>query len=112
MKVEKPAVRWLSSLWEEGDILYYFEADEDGWVLRQVELRGPERTPAAAASLAELPDAKAEGGTQAVQDYRAKWGGLSDQPIPRWHTDFPHDDISSEEFEEVWRAARVYLEGS
>jgi hypothetical protein len=53
----KPAVRWLRSYWDEEDVRYFFEADEDGWVLRQVELRGKDRTPAVAASLEEWPDA-------------------------------------------------------
>jgi hypothetical protein len=48
----KPPVRWLNSHWDE-DVLFFFEADEDGWVLRQVELCGPDRTPTVAASLAE-----------------------------------------------------------
>jgi len=34
-------VRWLKSYWEDEDILFYFEFDEDRWVLRQVELKGP-----------------------------------------------------------------------
>lgn len=39
----KPSVRWLKAHWDEEDVLFFFEADEDGWVLRQVELRGPDR---------------------------------------------------------------------
>lgn len=61
MDALKPAVRWLKSYWDEEDVLYFFEADEDGWVLRQVELRGPDRTPAVAAYLAEWPDANRDG---------------------------------------------------
>jgi hypothetical protein len=28
--------------WDEEDIWFYFEADAEGWVTRQVELQGPE----------------------------------------------------------------------
>jgi hypothetical protein len=61
MEVVKPAVRWLSSSWVEADIRYYFEADEDGWVLRQIELEGSERIPVAAAALAEWPISRPTG---------------------------------------------------
>lgn len=57
----KPAVRWIESYWDEKDVLFFFEFDEDGWVLRQVELRGSDRKPMVAAALAEWPDADREG---------------------------------------------------
>lgn len=61
MKVDKPPVRWLKSYWDEEDILYFFEIDEDTWTLRQIELQGPTQTPMAAAALAEWPDPTANG---------------------------------------------------
>lgn len=36
----KPATRWLKSSREDEGVLFFFEADEDGWVLRQIELEG------------------------------------------------------------------------
>jgi hypothetical protein len=101
----KPPVRWLSSYWDEEDILFYFEADEDGVVLRQVELQGPTRTPIGAASLAELPDARSYG-SDAVVEYETTFGALAEHPISEWDPGFPHEDISADEFEAVWMQAR------
>jgi hypothetical protein len=53
MNVSKPPVHWVRAYWEEDDETYFFEADEHGWVLRQVVLHGPDGTPTVAASLAE-----------------------------------------------------------
>ena len=91
----KPRVRWLKSYWEDEDILFYFEFDEDRWVLRQVELKGPMRTPISAAALSEMPDARTEG-LDAVREYEERYGGLADQPMPE-ELDFPHEDISADE---------------
>ncbi len=104
----KPAVRWLRSYWDEEDVLYFFEADEDGWVLRQVELHGKDRTPAVAASLEEWPDTDRDG-LAAVQAYEAKYGGLADQPIGEWEAGFSHDEIDRAAFEIVWQQARAHL---
>ena len=101
----KPPVRWLTSYWDEEDILFHFEADEDGVVLRQIELQGPTRTPIGAASLAELPDARTAG-SAAVSEYEQTFGALADQPITEWDAGFPHEEISAAQFEEVWVAAR------
>lgn len=78
---------------DDEDITYFFEADEDGWVLRQVELQGPERMLATAASLSEWPDADADG-LAAVQQYEARYGGLADQTITSWDADLPHEAIT------------------
>lgn len=112
MNALKPAVRWLKYYWDEEDVLFFFEADEDGWVLRQVELRGPDRTPAVAASLAEWPDVDRDGLT-AVQAYEAKYGGLADQPIGEWDAGSPNDEeIDRAEFEAEWHRARAHLDRS
>ena len=103
-----PAVRWVSFYWAERETLYFFEADEAGWVRRQVELKGPKRTPVVAADRAEWPDAQVDG-SDALIAYQAKWGGLSDQPMSHWIKDFPHEEISREAFEEVWATSRQYL---
>lgn len=103
-----PAVRWVSLYWAEGDTLYFFEADEEGSVQRQVELKGPKRTPVVAAARAEWPDPEIED-SDALMAYQAKWGGLSDQSVTHWVKDFPHEEISRESFEEVWATARQDL---
>jgi hypothetical protein len=105
----KPPVRWLTSYFEDDDILYYFEFDEDGWVLRQVELEGPNRTPITAAALSEWPDPVVDG-LDAQRAYMARYGAVGDQPLPSREPDFPHEQISADEFERVWRKARASLE--
>jgi hypothetical protein len=111
MEVSKPPVRWLRSYWDEEDITHYFEADEDGWVLRQVNLSGPEHTPTVAASLAEWPNADRDG-LAAVQAYEARYGALADQPMAEWDEGFPHVEIAQPEFEAVWQHARAHLDRS
>lgn len=106
----KPAVRWMRSYWPEADTTYFFEMDEDGWVLRQVELRGPDKTPVAASALAEHPTFERDG-LEAVQAYEAKYGGLAEKPIEP-----PYDEelieIERAELERVWQLARAHLERS
>ena len=112
MNVTKLAVGWLRAYWDEDDITYYLEHDEDGWILRQVELSGPDRTPTVAASLAEWPDADRDG-LAAVQAYDAKYGSLGDQPLDIDQPfEFPHAKIDRGEFEDVWVHARNHLERS
>jgi hypothetical protein len=33
----KPPIRWLRSHWQDEDILFYFEFDEDGWAGLRIE---------------------------------------------------------------------------
>ncbi len=109
VRTTKAPVTWLRSYWNEEEITYYFEVDEDGWVPRQVELQGPQRIPQAAASLAEWPDADSEG-VAAVQRYETRYGALADQPIGSWDPDFPHESISADTFQDIWSLARATLE--
>jgi hypothetical protein len=104
--VLKPPVRWTCAYWDEEDITFFFETDDDGWVLRQVELHGTDKTPTVAAALAEWPNADREG-LAAVQAYEAKYGVLADQPI-KWD-EGPYIDVERAEFETVWQHARTQL---
>ena len=105
--MSKPPVRWVKAYWEEDDETYFFEVAEDGWVLRQVVLQGPDRAPTVAASLAEWPDVEREG-LAAAQEYFAKYGMTADKPITKW--DFPHAKIACGTFEKVWIRARAHLD--
>jgi hypothetical protein len=105
----KPPVRWFEAYWDEEDVLFVFEADEDGSVLRQVELRGPDRIPAVAAALAEWPDVN-RGGSDAIRAYIEKYGELADQPTTEWGADFRGVAIDRAEFERVWDRARAHLD--
>ena len=99
--------RWIHSYWDEEDVTFYWEVGDDGWVTRHVEVAGPGRSPRAAASLDEWMR-ELEAGS--VQEYQAKYGFLADQPVTEWDADFPHEDLTQEQYEEVWLAARRFLE--
>ena len=43
-------MRWLRHYWDEEDVTQFFEIDDEGWVVRQVELRGALQVPTVAAA--------------------------------------------------------------
>lgn len=88
--------------WDEEDAWFYFEVDAEGWVTRQVELQGSELTPVAAASLDEWQHAQQAG---ALAEYEREFGVTAELPVPQWEGHEP-DQLTSQEFEEVWDAAR------
>ncbi|MFI7236937.1 hypothetical protein [Streptomyces cyaneofuscatus] len=88
--------------WDEEDTWFYFEVDAEGWVIRQVELQGPEPTPIAAASLAEWQRAYDTG---RLDEYDSRFGITAELPISEWEGHAP-EQHTSEEFEEVWESAR------
>jgi hypothetical protein len=45
-----------------------------------------------------------------IQEYAAKYGPLADQSVTQWDPDFPHEDLTREEYGEIWLAARRSLE--
>jgi hypothetical protein len=108
-RVLKPPVRWLKEYWDEEDVWFFFEIDEDGWVLRQVELTGPALAPTTASSLAEWPDADVDG-IEAVRAYDSKYGSTADQPIKDLPSGFAAASIDPLEFERIWSDARAHLE--
>ncbi|WP_432070657.1 hypothetical protein [Streptomyces sp. AA1529] len=93
---------WMRCYWGEEDIWFYFEVDADGWVIRQVELQGPEPAPIAAASLAEWQQAHEAG---RIEEYDSRFGITAEVPVPEWEGHDP-EQLTFEEFEEVWGAAR------
>ncbi|MBL3671283.1 hypothetical protein JL475_36300 [Streptomyces sp. M2CJ-2] len=88
--------------WDEEVIWYYFEVDAEGWVIRQVELQGSELAPITAASLEEWQRAQRAGG---LAEYEKKFGVTAELPVSQWE-DYEPDQLTSQEFEEVWDAAR------
>ena len=99
--------RWIRSYWDEEDVTFYWEVADDGWITRHVELAGPHRTPRAAASLAEWMRELDAG---RIQQYQAKYGFLADQPVTDWDPGFPREGITQEQYENVWSAARRFLD--
>ncbi len=92
--------------WDEEDTWFYFEVDADGWVIRQVELVGPELTPITAASLAERQRARDEG---RLDEYDSRFGIKAELPVSEWEGHDP-EQLTFEEFEEVWGPARRRIE--
>ncbi|MEV6993169.1 hypothetical protein AB0N87_28885 [Streptomyces sp. NPDC093228] len=95
--------RWFRSYWAEEDTWFYFEADADGWVTRQVELQGPLESPVAAASSTEWEAARQAG---TLADYEAMFGATAEVPVHEWD---PHEpqELTAGEFETVWLRARA-----
>lgn len=96
---------WMRCYWDEEDTWFYFEVDAEGWVIRQIELEGPDPTPIAAASLEEWQRAHDAG---RLDEYDSRFGITAELPVSEWegHDPLP---LTSEEFEEVWRTARQHI---
>ncbi|MDQ3788663.1 MAG: hypothetical protein M3422_15645 [Actinomycetota bacterium] len=97
--------RWVRSYWDEEDTWFVLELDSEGWVTRQVDLRGPTATPVTAASLSEWCRELDAG---RIGEYQATYGVLTEKPIePAELVEF--EEISAAEFERVWQHARRVL---
>ncbi|MFH9089878.1 hypothetical protein [Streptomyces sp. NPDC017673] len=93
---------WMRCYWDEEDVWFYFELDAESWVIRQVELQGPELTPIAAASLLEWQQARDAG---RLAEYDSVLGGTAERSASEWEGHDPQP-LTCEEFEEVWDTAR------
>jgi hypothetical protein len=111
-------VRWERAVWADGDvegapIVFFFEFNADGAVLRQIELAGPPPgVPTAAASLLEFWEAQggiARASTSALLKYQERFGNVAEGSREDWGPEYLGQPISSDEFEEVWRRARAHL---
>ncbi|MEU6512398.1 hypothetical protein [Streptomyces sp. NPDC046942] len=96
---------WMRCYWDEEDTWFYFEVDSEGWVIRQVELKGPELSPIAAASLAEWQRARDVG---RLDEYDSRFGITAELPVSEWEGHDP-EQLTSDEFEEVWSRARQQI---
>ncbi|MEV6701620.1 hypothetical protein AB0M68_31430 [Streptomyces sp. NPDC051453] len=88
--------------WDEEDTWFYFEVDAEGWVIRQIELEGPDLTPIAAASLEEWQRAHDAG---RLNEYDSRFGITAELPVSEWEGHEPQP-LTAEKFEEVWKTAR------
>lgn len=84
---------FFRSYWDEDDTWFYFEVGDDGWVRRQVHLRGPELLPVVAAR---------------DTDGDERYGCVAELPVTEWEGHVP-EPLTAEEFESVWGAARRRL---
>lgn len=93
---------WVRCFWDEESIWFYFELDDTGTVLRQVELTEPDGVALAAASLDEWVQAEAE---DRLAAYEAVYGATALIPFGEWEGHDPHW-LTAGEFDEVWARAR------
>ena len=98
-------MRWVRRWWDEEDIWFYFEFDDEGWVTRHIELQGPQKTPIAAASLSEWFTGLGAG---RIQQYQARFGVVAEKPVTVYEID-DYEAIPAEVFEQLWQQARGYL---
>jgi hypothetical protein len=87
-------------------VTFYWEVGDDGWITRHAELARLGRISRAAASLAEWMRELDAG---RIQQYQAN-GFLADQRVTQWDPGFPHPAMTQEQYENVWSAARRFLE--
>jgi hypothetical protein len=90
----------------------YFEVDDGGWAVRQVEIQGPGAQPVVAASLAEVLYLRDHAGLAAMSRYEQRYGVLADAPVGGWQGCPGAVEVSAAEFEVVWDDARRMLDGS
>ena len=119
-----PPARWVRTLWDEPDLLgpliegldgssvtFLYELTQAGAVLRSIELIGRDLVPLAAASLAEFwqaQDYRHQAQTPALAACEAQYGGLPEGSERDWG-EYPHLEISRDDFEAFWQSARSYL---
>lgn len=96
-------VRWH---WPDEDLNCYDELDDEGWSTRHIEIHSKDHTVAAAASLAEVIDARDSGGAAAVIAYEHRYGVVPEAAFPATSDEPLLEPISADEFEQLWQQAR------
>ncbi|MDH6628486.1 hypothetical protein M2271_006319 [Streptomyces sp. LBL] len=103
---------WIRAYDGESDVWSYFELDDEEWALRHVELQGPQRQPVTAASLAEVIEIRDRGDLAAVASYEGQYGVLAEGTLHGWQEADGGAEITRQEFESTWAAARETLDAS
>lgn len=117
IRFDPEPIRWDRAVWQEGNgqrspIVYLFEFNREGHVLRQVELAGPAEEPVAASSLAEFWKAqsyKRQPATAELITYESIYGHISEGNLDSFDPDYPGIAITASAFEVQWQAARTFL---
>jgi len=94
------------------DLWLYFEADDEGWAARQVEVREQDSRPVKAASLEEVLHLRDHDDLAAMFRYERQFGVLAEGPMDGWQDQTEAAEISAEEFERLWTEARRALGNS
>jgi hypothetical protein len=93
--------------WDEEDLWFLFEVDDEGWVVRHVELQGPRLVAAVAASMDEWFRAMEAG---RIAEYQDRYGVLAEAPLSAAELE-QWEPLPVDDFERAWREARRRLEG-
>jgi len=100
---------WFRTNYEDEDLWLYFEADDEGWAARQVEVRGQDSRPMTAACLEEVLHLRDHADLAAMRRYERQYGVLAEGPLDGWKDQRRAAEISVEEFERLWADARRAL---
>ncbi|MGW4376262.1 hypothetical protein ACWEJ7_21655 [Streptomyces albidoflavus] len=103
---------WFRTYYEDEDLWLYFEADEEGWAARHIEIRGKDARPTTAASLKEVLHLRDHADLAAMTRYERRYGILADAPLDCWQDQPGAAEITAEEFERLWGEARRVLGGA
>ncbi len=100
--------RFLFTDFADDDLDLYYELDDEGHVLRDINVRQSSGEPLTAASRDEWYAARDFGDLHA---YRTKFGGVGEGEVGSALSDvFPWRAVSEVEFEELWSRARTACE--
>lgn len=117
VELDRQPVRWHRAVRGEGDvesarIVFLFEVNGEGVVLRQVELAGPDQVPIAAGSAEEWWEAQGwlrQATTPGLMKYEETFGRPPEGSIHEGGAEYPGEAITADEFECTWTAARQHL---
>ncbi|MCC3772641.1 hypothetical protein [Streptomyces sp. UNOC14_S4] len=100
---------WFRSYDEDEDLWLYFEVDDEGWAVRQAEVRRVDARPVTAASQEEVLYLREHAEIAAMVRYEEQYGILSELPLEDWQDEPGVVEVSPEEFERLWAEARRVL---
>jgi hypothetical protein len=100
---------WFRTYDDDEGLWLYFEAGEDGWALRQIEIRASDSAPVKAASLAEVLHLRDHADLAAMGRYERRYGVLAEGPLDGWQDEPGAQYLSIDEFEVLWAEARRAL---
>lgn len=103
---------WIRAYDGESDVWSYFELDDEGWALRQVQLQGLHGQPVTAASLAEVIELRDRGDLAVMAAYERQYGVLAEGTLRGWKEADGAAEITRQEFESTWAAAREVLDAN
>ncbi|MFF3340407.1 hypothetical protein [Streptomyces flavidovirens] len=100
---------WVRTYYEDEDLWLYFEADDEGWAARHIEVQGKDSRPVTAASLEEVLRLRDHADLAAMGRYERQYGVLAEVVLDGWQDQPQAAEISAEEFERLWVGARRVL---